>query len=93
MGAEYYIALSSEMSIETQFEKQCDRAYRFRYINTMTIVAAVEWDENILLFTEELQIMNKVISCSNDISSPNRMEIYSKENVRETASVKWKNEQ
>ena len=78
MRVKIYIALSSEMIIKTQFKKTlCPTIPNPFYQHKDFCYLPVDWDENDLLFTKRLQMMNKVISYSIANTIMNTIDIYS----------------
>ena len=63
MKAKIYIALNSEIRINTQFKNTLTN-YTKSIIKTKNLVLLlVDWDKNSLLFRKRLHMMKKIIGC------------------------------
>ena len=64
MKVEIYIALNSEMRINTQFETTLTNFIKSDILTKILMLLPVDWDKNGLLFTKWLHIINKIIGYS-----------------------------
>ena len=64
MKVENYIGLNSEMHINSHLKNTLTSKTKTDILTKILVLLPVDWDENALLFTKRLHIMNKIIGHS-----------------------------
>ena len=64
MKVEIYIGLNCKTGINTQFKNTLKNYVESDIITQRLVLLSVDWDENGLLITERLHLMNKIIGYS-----------------------------